>query len=86
MRRLKEAYGLGFFVRYVGCVAQSDACLLIGARGESVVRLDCSHARCEEMLEAPRRRGDALLRSELHHPDGRSRHRPGVCGEDRQHP
>jgi len=42
-------------------VAQSDACLLIGARGESVAGLDCggcSHARCEEMQEAQRCLGD----------------------------
>ena len=64
MRRLGEAYGLEFFVRDAGCVEQSDACLFIGARGESVAGLDCGGcgcARCEDMLEAQRRLSDGEM-------------------------
>jgi uncharacterized ferredoxin-like protein len=55
MRRYGEAHGIGFFLRDAGNVAASDACLLIGAKGGSVVGIDCGgcgYSSCDAMLAA----------------------------------
>ena len=40
MRKIGQARGLNFFLRDAANIEQSDACLVIGLRGESV-GLDC---------------------------------------------
>jgi uncharacterized ferredoxin-like protein len=55
MRRYGTDNDIAFFVRDAGNVAESDACVLIGAEGASTVGLDCGgcgHATCREMKEA----------------------------------
>ena len=55
MRLIGEARGLKFFLRDAGNMEQSDACVLIGSEGESVVELDCGgcgYLTCQNMLEA----------------------------------
>jgi uncharacterized ferredoxin-like protein len=62
MRRYGIDNDIGFFVRDAANVAESDACLLIGAEAASVVGLDCGgcgYATCREMNEAQRRSGEA---------------------------
>ncbi len=57
MRRLGEATGMKIFPRDAGNMDRSDACVLIGCKGEDVIGLDCGgcgFATCKEMLEAQR--------------------------------
>ncbi len=54
MRRYGEENGIGFFLRDSENIAQSDACVIIGSQGESIVGINCGgcgHATCSEMLE-----------------------------------
>jgi uncharacterized ferredoxin-like protein len=56
MRRFGETRGLSFFLRDAANIEESDACLLIGAKGRIHPGLNCGgcgHATCEEMLAAP---------------------------------
>lgn len=56
MRRFGEVHGLSFFLRDAGNIEESDACLLIGAKGRVHLGLNCGgcgHATCEEMVTAP---------------------------------
>jgi uncharacterized ferredoxin-like protein len=55
MRRIGEAHNLKFFSRDAENMEQSDACVLVGSEGESVVGLDCGgcgYLTCQKMLEA----------------------------------
>ena len=56
MRKIGPARGLNFFLRDAANVENSDACLVIGLRGESV-GLDCGgcgHTSCQQMHQAQR--------------------------------
>ncbi len=56
MRKMGRARGLNFFLRDAANVEKSDACLVIGLRGESV-GLDCGgcgHITCQMMHDAQR--------------------------------
>ena len=56
MRKMGRARGLNFFLRDAANVEKSDACLVIGLRGESV-GLDCGgcgHITCQKMHDAQR--------------------------------
>jgi uncharacterized ferredoxin-like protein len=55
MRTSGERQGLSFFLRDAANIEESDACLLIGVRGQVHPGLNCGgcgHATCEEMLAA----------------------------------
>jgi len=54
MRKMGQERGLKFFLRDAANIEQSDACLIIGCKGESV-GLDCGgcgYSTCKEMHEA----------------------------------
>ncbi len=60
MRSFGESQGMGFFSRDAGNVAESDACLIIGVRGQETAGVNCrgcGFASCQEM-EAAFRAGD----------------------------
>jgi uncharacterized ferredoxin-like protein len=62
MRRYGEQNGIGFFIRDSANIAQSDACVIIGSQGESVVGINCGgcgYAKCSEMLEERDRQSHA---------------------------
>ncbi len=55
MERLSEKLGLGFFLRDAGNVAASDACVLIGVRGQEPIGINCQgcgYEGCDEMVSA----------------------------------
>lgn len=55
MRRYGEIQEIGFFIRDSQNVADCEACVLIGARGDSVVGIDCGgcgYSTCKEMQKA----------------------------------
>jgi uncharacterized ferredoxin-like protein len=55
MDRLGEARAFKSLLRDAGNMEQSDACVLIGSKGNSIAGLDCGgcgYATCQEMLEA----------------------------------
>lgn len=57
MRAYGEQHGVGFFLRDAENVTNSDACVLIGARGRDVLGLNCGgcgYPTCQEMSEAYR--------------------------------
>lgn len=52
MQSFGESQGLGFFSRDAGNVAASDACLIIGVRGQETAGMNCrgcGFASCQEM-------------------------------------
>ncbi|MDG6256157.1 MAG: DUF2148 domain-containing protein [Methanomicrobiaceae archaeon] len=56
MRAFGEERGFSFFLRDAGNIEDSDACLLIGAKGRVHTGLNCGgcgYATCEEMIAAP---------------------------------
>lgn len=70
MRLIGEARGLKFILRDAGNMEQSDACVLIGSQGESVVGLDCGgcgYPKCQEMLEA--QKGFTSQKTPFHGPN-----------------
>ncbi|KQC05547.1 MAG: hypothetical protein APR53_07150 [Methanoculleus sp. SDB] len=57
MRAHGKQYEIGFFLRDAENVANSDACVIIGARGGEVLGLNCGgcgYPTCQEMSEAYR--------------------------------
>ena len=51
---LGEKHGIGFFLRDAKNIAASDACLLIGARGDTIVGVNCGacgYKTCAEMAK-----------------------------------
>jgi len=55
MRHIGEERGLSHLLRDAGNMEQSDACVLIGFKGESAAGLDCGgcgYATCQKMLDA----------------------------------
>jgi uncharacterized ferredoxin-like protein len=54
LRELGEKHKIGFFLRDAKNIAASDACVLVGARGDSIVGVNCGacgYATCAEMAE-----------------------------------
>ncbi|MBP1927667.1 putative ferredoxin-like protein [Methanolinea mesophila] len=59
MREFGQEYDLGFFQRDAGNIEAADACLLIGARGNEPVGVNCQgcgHPSCQAMAEEYRSR------------------------------
>ncbi|TAJ44745.1 ferredoxin domain-containing protein [Methanofollis fontis] len=55
MREYGECNNLGFFIRDAKCVEQSDACVLIGCRGQVTAGINCGgcgYPTCAEMASA----------------------------------
>jgi uncharacterized ferredoxin-like protein len=55
MERIGKARQIGFFIRDAGNVAASDACVVIGIRGQSVAGVNCGgcgFGTCAEMAES----------------------------------
>lgn len=55
MNRLGEKYGLSFFLRDSGNILHSDACHLLGIRGQEPLGINCQGCgfrTCTEMVEA----------------------------------
>ncbi len=54
LSELGEKHGIGFFLRDSKNIAASDACVLIGARGDAIVGVNCGacgHTTCAEMTK-----------------------------------
>ncbi|MDK2973994.1 MAG: hypothetical protein PWP08_365 [Methanofollis sp.] len=61
MRTYGEAHNLGFFIRDAKGVEQSDACVLIGCRGQEVAGINCGgcgYPTCAGMTAAAERARD----------------------------
>lgn len=64
-RRLKELGGeknIGFFIRDAGNIAASDACVLVGCRGDEVAGINCGgcgFATCAEFAKARKKKNNA---------------------------
>jgi uncharacterized ferredoxin-like protein len=59
LSELGEEHGIGFFLRDAKNIAASDACVLIGARGDTVTGINCGgcgYATCAEMAEECKRK------------------------------
>ena len=71
MRTYGEMHNIGFFIRDSQNIADCEACVVIGARGDSVVGIDCGgcgYATCEEMLEAQKKaRGHSPFQGPVRH-------------------
>ncbi|HWQ20507.1 MAG TPA: DUF2148 domain-containing protein [Methanotrichaceae archaeon] len=59
LRRLMDKLNVSFFGRDAGNIENSDACLLIGCKGDDVAGLNCGacgYSLCVKMLEAQKER------------------------------
>lgn len=59
LAELGEKHGIGFFLRDAKNIALSDACVLIGARGDTIVGVNCGacgYATCAEMAKECKKR------------------------------
>jgi len=54
LSELGEKHGIGFFLRDAKNIVQSDACVLIGVRGDTIAGINCGacgYTTCSEMLD-----------------------------------
>ena len=59
LSELGETQGIGFFLRDAKNIAASDACVLVGARGDTVAGINCGacgYATCAEMTKECKKR------------------------------
>lgn len=62
MKRIGERDEMGFFIRDAGNIASSDACVIIGCEGGTILGLNCGgcgYATCKEMADAWKERDQA---------------------------